>query len=160
MSPSTASVSNQTSRTPSPVALASSETRRTFRELKELVLAGGIVEAVKTFYTTEIRQIVRQAHQLGWLLQLAHYTRGALEHFGLLERFQHGQVGIEWWTILCEEEAPHDCSAVRWTQAEQGRAQAQLSVMLQTLQSCRETDQWPGRGEVQAQQDNVNEQEG
>jgi hypothetical protein len=119
-----------------------------------------VIADLKTFFTTEARQIVRQAHQLGWLLQLAHYTRGAIEHFELLERFQAGQLAIEWWSIICEEEAPHDCSAFGWTQAEQGRAQAQLSVMLQTLQDCRATDRWPGRGEVQAQQDNVNEQEG
>ena len=119
-----------------------------------------VVADLKTFFTTEARQIVRQAHQFGWLLQLALYTRGAMEHFGLLERFQAGQVGIEWWTIICEEDAPHDCSAFAWTQAEQGRAQAQLSVMLQTLQVCRETDYWPGRGQVQAQQDDVNDGEG
>jgi hypothetical protein len=119
-----------------------------------------VVADLKTFYTTDVGQVQRQAKSYGWLLQLAHYTRGALEHLGLMERFQHGQVGIEWWTILCEEEAPHDCSAVRWTQAEQRRAQAQLSVLLQTLQKCRATNQWPGRGEVQAQQDDVNEQEG
>jgi len=112
-----------------------------------------IIADLKTFYTTEARQIERQAQSYGWLLQLAHYTRGALEHLGLMERFQQGFVAIEWFTIVCEEEAPHDCSAVPWGAGLQGRAQAQLSVLLQTLKGCREKDKWPGRGEVQTARD-------
>jgi hypothetical protein len=112
------------------------------------------VADLKTFYTSDKRSILRQGKSYGWPLQLAHYTRGAIEHFGLRGAWELGMVDVEWATIVAEEEAPHDCSAVKWGLSSQRAADRQLSVLLQTLKQCLETGVWPGRGD-QSEEDGL-----
>jgi hypothetical protein len=100
------------------------------------------VADIKTFYTTDPRQVARDARKNGWFLQLAHYAEGAVHQFQLDPK----KLTVRWFSIIAEQDAPHDCSMIEWGSRVQSEARAELRHLLGELKACTDADSWPGRG--------------
>jgi hypothetical protein len=106
---------------------------------------GLIVADLKTFGDTSAPLISYAARKHGWLLQLAHYTRLAADRY----QVDLHQVPVRWFTIVAEDKAPWDCTAIEWDNATKAGALAEHQRLLEQLVECEITGQWPGRGELQ-----------
>jgi hypothetical protein len=102
------------------------------------------VADLKTYYTTDARSISWDAKKNGWLVQLAHYTAGIVAREGL----QLDQGTIRWMTIICEDDAPHDCTVVEWSDEVRSAATAEHAELLAQLRRCLDSGSWPGRAEL------------
>jgi hypothetical protein len=106
---------------------------------------GLIVADLKTFGDTSAQLISYAARKHGWLLQLAHYTRLAADRY----QVDLHHVPVRWFTIVAEDKAPWDCTAIEWDNATKAGALAEHQRLLEQLVECEITGQWPGRGELQ-----------
>ena len=106
---------------------------------------GLIVADLKTFGDTSAPLIASAARKYGWLLQLAHYTLLAAD----LHEVDKRQVPVRWFTIVAEDKAPWDCTAIEWDNATKWAALAEHQRLLEVLVDCQATGRWPGRGELQ-----------
>lgn len=106
---------------------------------------GLIVADLKTFGDTSAPLIASAARKHGWLLQLAHYTLLAADLYSVDLR----QVPVRWFTVVAEDKAPYDCTAIEWDNATKAGALAEHQRLLEVLVDCQTTGRWPGRGELQ-----------
>jgi hypothetical protein len=107
---------------------------------------GLIVADIKTFGDTTAELIAWAARKYGWMLQLAHYTYAAAKHYSI----DLNAVQIRWYTVVAEDKAPWDATAVEWDQGIIAGAVADHMALLQKVVACMRADEWPGRGDVQA----------
>lgn len=106
---------------------------------------GLILADLKTFGDTSAPLIAWAARQHGWLLQLAHYTLLAAD----LHEVDPRAVPVRWFSIVAEDKAPWDCTAIEWDHATKAGALAEHQRLLEVLVDCQTTGRWPGRGELQ-----------
>jgi hypothetical protein len=106
---------------------------------------GLIVADLKTFGDTSAPLIAYAARKHGWLLQLAHYTLLAAD----LHEVDMLAVPLRWFTIVAEDKAPWDATAIEWDGATKAGALAEHQRLLEVLVDCQATGRWPGRGELQ-----------
>ena len=106
---------------------------------------GLIVADLKTFTTTDGRQIARAGAQNGWTLQFAHYLHGAAQHFGL----SLADVPYKCLSIVVEADAPHDVTVCEWDEMSIDHALAQHRGLLDHVAVCERSQRWPGRAALQ-----------
>jgi len=105
---------------------------------------GLILADLKTFGDTSAPLIAWAARRHGWLLQLAHYTLLALDLYQV-----RPTTPVRWFTIVAEDKAPWDCTAIEWDNATKADARNEHWDLLEKLLKCTTTGEWPGRGELQ-----------
>ena len=106
---------------------------------------GLIVADLKTFSTTDGRQIARTGAQYGWHIQFAHYLHGAAHHFGL----SLADVPYKCLSIVVEADAPHDVTVCEWDEVSIDHALAQHRGLLDHVAVCERSQRWPGRAALQ-----------
>lgn len=107
---------------------------------------GIILADIKTFGDTTAELIAWAARKYGWMLQLAHYTYAAAHHYGV----DLNTTQVRWYTVVAEDKAPWDATAVEWDQGTIAGAMADHLELVRKVLDCMRSNTWPGRGDVQA----------
>jgi hypothetical protein len=94
---------------------------------------------LKTARSTNARRFGRQAAQLGYHCQGAHYLSGA-RTLRLL-----GNADPAFVIVAVEHEAPYDVAVYRMDPAVEVAAREELDALLARVAECSETNDWPGR---------------
>jgi hypothetical protein len=106
---------------------------------------GLIVADLKTFNTTDGKQIARIGSQNGWPLQFAHYLHGAAHHFGVsLDKVPYRAI-----SIVVEGDDPHDVTVAEWDECSIDAAMVEHRRLLDRVAECTEKQTWPGRADMQ-----------
>jgi len=95
---------------------------------------------LKTFNTTDAHAVQSAAFKFGWHLQVAHYLAGIAANYS-------PPANVEAYMLVAEQEAPHDVRCFKWDELSLELANNERDRLLALLASCRESGQWPGRGE-------------
>lgn len=95
---------------------------------------------LKTFNTTDAHAVQAAAFRFGWHLQAAHYLAGMAATYGTPTK-------VEAYMLIAEQEAPHDVRLFTWDRLSLRLANDERDRLLALLATCKESGQWPGRGE-------------
>lgn len=106
---------------------------------------GLIVADLKTYATTDNKQVGRDGVRNGWHIQFAHYLHGAAHHFGL----DLSKVKYRAFSVIAEAEAPHDVCVCEWHEESLDFAMIEHRRLLDTVAQCEKDQRWPGRSPMQ-----------
>lgn len=106
---------------------------------------GLIVADLKTYATTDAKQIARDGARNGWHIQFAHYLHGAAHHYGL----DLSKVRYSCFSVIAEANAPHDVAVCEWDEESIDFAMIEHRRLLDTVTECERNQHWPGRKNMQ-----------
>lgn len=107
---------------------------------------GLIVADLKTYATTDNRQVGRDGVRNGWHIQFAHYLHGAAQHYGL----DLSKVKYSCFSVIAEANAPHDVCVFEWDEESIDFAMIEHRRLLDTVADCERKQKWPGRSNMQS----------
>lgn len=102
-------------------------------------LKPGVVIDVKSCADASTRAFMRDALRYGYDVQAAHYLHGV--------RAVKGEAPWEWYFIAVEKAPPYAVNVLRASDGFLDRGEWQRMDLMERLQKCQETNEWPGYGE-------------
>lgn len=100
-----------------------------------------VVIDLKTTTDASTDAFTRSAVKYGYHVQAAHYLNG-------FEAVREPDKPVEWWFVATEKKQPYAVNLIKASQAVIDEGQYVLMTLMDKLNECLKTDEWPGYGEA------------